>query len=59
MQGDKRLLALWLTKEEADELLSRCLESQEQDTPAFQTALLRLAEIVNKVNAENQDVRAA
>jgi hypothetical protein len=29
--------------EEAEELLSRCLNSEERDTPVFQQALLKLA----------------
>lgn len=43
MQGEEKPVCLWLTPEEADEILSRCLQSEENDTPAFRSALLQLA----------------
>lgn len=43
MERDRDSICLWLSAEEADELLSRCLNSEEGDTPAFQRALLKLA----------------
>ena len=43
MGRDERSVCLQLTMEEVEELLSRCLNSEEGDTPAFQQALLKLA----------------
>ncbi len=43
MGRDEHPVCLLLTTEEAEELLSRCLNSEEQDTPTFQQALLKLA----------------
>lgn len=43
MGRDDHPVRLCLTSEEAEELLSRCLNSEERDTPVFQQALLKLA----------------
>lgn len=43
MGRDDSPVCLHLTMEEAEELLSRCLNSEERDTPVFQQALLKLA----------------
>ena len=43
MGRDESSVCLQLTMEEIEELLSRCLNSEEGDTPAFQQALLKLA----------------
>lgn len=43
MGRDDHPVRLFLTSEEAEELLSRCLNSEERDTPVFQQALLKLA----------------
>jgi hypothetical protein len=43
MEGSTCTICVWLTAEEADELLGRCLTSEEGDTPAFQRAILKLA----------------
>ncbi len=43
MGRDESSVCLQLTMEEIEELLSRCLNSEEGDTPVFQQALLKLA----------------
>jgi hypothetical protein len=43
MEAERSSICLSLTPEEAEELLERCLSSQESDTPAFQQAQLKLA----------------
>jgi hypothetical protein len=47
MEGQNGRICLWLTRAEADEILSRLLQSQDGDTPTFQTALLQLAKAMN------------
>lgn len=43
MGRDENSICLHFTMEEVEELLSRCLNSEEGDTPVFQQALLKLA----------------
>lgn len=43
MGRDDNFICLHFTLEEVEELLSRCLNSEEGDTPVFQQALLKLA----------------
>ncbi len=43
MEQQESYVSIKMTQEEAYELLSRCLQSQEEDTPVFRSALRRLA----------------
>lgn len=47
MEGQNGKLCLWLTRAEADEILSRMLNSQDGDNATFQSALLVLAKAIN------------
>lgn len=49
---EDRVLNIDLTEEEAYELLFRCLQSTDQDTPVFQSALKRIANALQNSHAE-------
>lgn len=46
MDGQARSIEVVFTPEEAQEVLSRCLQSAEKDTPAFHSAIHRLARAI-------------
>jgi hypothetical protein len=51
MKGHEDHVKVLLTKEEAYELLMRCLQSDEDDTPVFRNALRRLARAIEGKSA--------
>lgn len=55
MKRDKEVVMLPLTREEAWELLNRCLSSPLADTPAARTAMQKLAAILER----SEQTRAA
>jgi hypothetical protein len=46
MERVTRTVRVELTLEEANEVLMRCLQSPEKDTPAFHSAIQRLARAI-------------
>lgn len=46
MDGSTRTVKVELTTEEAYEILMRCLQSAEKDTPVFHAAIQRLARAI-------------
>ncbi|HXH62416.1 MAG TPA: hypothetical protein VNI20_13800 [Fimbriimonadaceae bacterium] len=46
MDGETRNVRVELTHEEAYEILMRCLQSAEKDTPVFHSAIARLARAI-------------
>ena len=46
MDGSTRTVKVELTAEEAYEILMRCLQSAEKDTPVFHSAIQRLARAI-------------
>ncbi len=46
MARPSKEICIVLTREEAYEILTRCLQSAENDTPTFQSAILRLARAI-------------
>jgi hypothetical protein len=46
MERQARMVQVELTHEEAYEILMRCLQSAEQDTPTFHSAIQRLARAI-------------
>ena len=48
MDGDQRRVLIDMSHEEAFEILMRCLESAEQDTPVFRTAIRILASAIRQ-----------
>lgn len=56
MKGQDELVQVLLTKDEAYELLMRCLQSDEEDTPVFRNALRNLA---RAIEGQGRSARAA
>lgn len=56
MERPTRTVRVELTHEEAYEILMRCLQSAEQDTPTFHSAIQRLA---RAIEAQHTDPKAA
>ncbi len=52
MEGQNGKLCIWLSRAEADEILSRMLNSQDGDNATFQSALLVLAKAINSSEPE-------
>lgn len=52
---EERVLNIELTEEEAYELLFRCLQSTDQDTPVFQSALKRIANALQNSESRSTD----
>ncbi len=48
MSGNGPRFAVWLTVEEADEILMRCLASEGEDSELFAAALSRIADAVRE-----------
>jgi hypothetical protein len=48
MDSKSRRIAVWLTVDEADELLMRCLSSEGEDSELFEQALNRIADAVRE-----------
>lgn len=46
MAQEERLVIVQLSKDEAYEILTRCLRSDDQDTPLFRSALRRFARAI-------------
>lgn len=57
MERVTRTVRVELTLEEANEVLMRCLQSPEMDTPAFHSAIQRLARAIEAQHESH--VRAA
>jgi hypothetical protein len=52
MHGIGPRFAVWLTVEEADEILMRCLASEGEDSELFAAALSRIADAVREAVRE-------
>lgn len=48
MDRQEELIQVLLTREEAYDLLMRCLQSDEEDTPVFRNAIRRLARAIEE-----------
>ncbi len=59
MESDSRRIAVWLTVDEADELLMRCLSSEGDDSELFERALNRIADAVREACREDGAPRQA
>ncbi len=53
MKNVERIVVVALTREEAEEILTRCLQSPEQDNPVFDAGITRLARAIER-GAESQ-----
>ena len=59
MDGDQRRVLVDFSHEEAFEILMRCLESSEQDTPVFRNAIRILACAIRQPAQTDQETPAA
>lgn len=50
---EERVVTIELTEEEAYELLFRCVQSADQDTPVFQTSLKKIATALQNSSNES------
>ena len=53
MSGNGSRFAVWLTVEEADEILMRCLASEGEDSELFAAALSQIADAVREAVRES------